>query len=238
MGRLCNPSFLMPLNGRAVVTLRPFFYDRNHRVRKKMKLYSCKMAPNARKLLVYLKEKAIIPDIETVEVDLLSGAQYQPEYQAINPLGKVPVLELDDGSLVTESLSIIEYFEEIYPQPSLTGDCPEERAKIKAIERYIDFEFMGTMGIIAHNMMPLFAKRFTQSPDVIEYGRARQREALEHLEKFIGKGPFVCGEKVSIADITLFVTIESANMLRAYPDPKFQNILRCFENFKKRPVMG
>lgn len=201
-----------------------------------MKLFSCKTAPNARKLLVYLEEKGSIADIETVEIDLMSGEQYQPAYQAINPLGKVPVLELEDGSRITESLSIVEYFEELYPAPSLTGDSPEERAKIKAIERYIDLELMGTMGIIAHHMMPLFAKRSVQSQDAIDYGRARQREALEHLEEFIGTGPFVCGDKLSIADITLFVTLESSPMLKAFPAARYKNILRCFENFKTVPA--
>jgi len=199
-----------------------------------MKLFSNKMAPNARKVSIYLKEKKIAPEFETIEIDLMSGEQYRVEYQMINPLGKVPVLELDDGTYITESLSIIEYFEEIYPDPSLTGDTPEERAKIKAIERFIDFEIMGTMGIIAHNMMPLFSERFKQSQDVIDYGRARQAEALDHLNNFIGERDFVYEDKASIADITLFVTVESAYMLKAHPDPKYNNILRCYEHFSER----
>ena len=200
-----------------------------------MKLYSCGVAPNARKLMVYLKEKKYVPEMEIIEVNLLGGEQYEAEFQAINPLGKVPVLQLDDGSYIPESLSIIEYFEELYPDPSLTGQNPEERAKIKAIERFIDFEIMGTMGIMAHHMMPLFAKRFNQSQAVVDYGRARQREALNYLENFIGDRDFVYGNEVSIADVTLFVTLDSAPMLKAFPDSKYRNILRCYENFKNRP---
>lgn len=199
-----------------------------------MKLYTCKIAPNAKKVRLYLKEKGITPNFEMIEVDLFSGEQNSLEFRAINPLGKVPVLQFDDGSVITESLSIIDYFEEIYPQPSLTGDSPEERAKIKAIERFIDLEIMGMMGVMAHHMMPLFSGRFTQSPDVIKYGRARQAEALDYLDNFIGDRSFVYGDRLSIADITLYVTFETAHIVKAKLNPKYQNILRCYENFSQR----
>ena len=196
-----------------------------------MKLFTCKFAPNAKKVSLYLKEKGITPDFEIIEINLFKGEQNSAQFKEVNPLGKVPVLQLDDGSVITESLSIIEYFEEIYPACSLTGDSPEERAKIKAIERFIDMEVMGMMGVMAHHMMPLFVGRFDQSPEVIKYGRARQAEALDHLEKFIGDRSFVYGDKLTIADITLFVTFETAHMVKAKLDPKYQNIMRCYENF-------
>lgn len=199
-----------------------------------MKLFTCKIAPNAKKVRLYLREKAITPDFEIIEVDLFSGEQNSPQFKVVNPLGKVPVLQLEDGSVITESLSIIDYFEEIYPQPSLMGDSPEERAKIKAIERFIDMEIMGMMGVMAHHMMPLFAGRFDQSQNVVKYGRARQLEALDHLENFIGDRSFVYGDKLSIADITLFVTFETAYMVQAKLDPKYRNILRCYNNFAQR----
>jgi len=172
--------------------------------------------------------------MEIVEINLISGEQYQPKYQAINPLGKVPVLELGDGTFITESLSIIEYFEDIYPENTLTGKTPEDRAKIKALERFIDFEIMATMGIIAHQMMPLFADRFEPSIETINYGRKRQIEAIEHLDKMIGESLFVYGNQLTIADITLFVTFETAYLLKAALNPKYTNINRCLENFSKR----
>lgn len=203
-----------------------------------MKLFTCKFAPNAKKVSLYLKEKGIIPDFEIIEVDLFKGEQNSPQFKAVNPLGKVPVLQLDDGSVIAESLSIIDYFEEIYPAPSLTGDSPEDRAKIKAIERFIDMEIMCMMGVMAHHMMPLFAGRFDQSPDVIKYGLVRQAEALEHLDNFIGDRCFVYGDKLSIADITLFVTFETASMVKAALDPKYQNVMRCYESFSQRVKVG
>ena len=203
-----------------------------------MKLYTCKIAPNARKVTLYLEEKGIIQDVEQVEVNLMAGEQNDPAYRALNPLGKVPVLQLDDGSCITESLSIIEYFEDVYPENPLTGHTGEDRAKIKAIERFIDQEVMGTMGIIAHHKMPLFAERFKPSNDVIEYGMARQAEALDHLESFIGQGPFVMGQHFSLADITLYVTMGSAHLIDAGLDPKYKNISRCLEATHQKIISG
>jgi glutathione S-transferase len=168
----------------------------------------------------------------------MNGEQYNPEFKAINALGKVPVLELDDGTYITESLPIIEYFEELYPANPLIGDTPQDRAKIRSIERYIDMEVMGTMGIMAQNMMPLYADRFNQSPIVVQYGRDRQAMALDHLNKFIGDRSYVYGDKATLADITLFVTLESAFIVDAQIDPKYENITRCYQAFSKHPSVA
>lgn len=199
-----------------------------------MKLFSFKTAPNARKITLYLKEKNIVLPFETVEVDLIAGEQNSQNFKEINPLGKVPVLQLDDGSTIRESLSIIEYFEEIYPEVPMIGETPEERAKIKSIERFIEMEIMSMMGLMAHHMMPLFAGRFKRSQDVIDYARTRQAEAIDYLDDFIGDRSFVYGNKVSIADIGLFVTFETARFLKASVDTKYKNITRCFESYAKR----
>ncbi len=199
-----------------------------------MKLFSFKTAPNARKITIYLNEKGIILPFETVEVDLMVGEQNSQQFKKINPLGKVPVLQLEDGSSIWESLSIIEYFEEIYPEVPMIGENPEERAKIKSVERFIEMEIMAMMGTMAHHMMPLFSGRFKRSQEVIDYARARQAKAMDYLDDFIGDRSFVHGNKVSLADISLFVTFETAHFLKASIDTKYKNITRCFESFAKR----
>ena len=97
-----------------------------------MKLYTFPLAPNPTKVRVYLKEKGL--DIPEQTVDLLAGEQQQPAFQAINPLGGVPVLELDDGTRLCESLAIIEYLEELHPEPPMIGTDPLERARVRALE--------------------------------------------------------------------------------------------------------
>ncbi|WP_321390039.1 glutathione S-transferase family protein [Emcibacter sp.] len=200
-----------------------------------MKFFSFKSAPNVRKVMIYLRERGVETPFETIEVDIMNGEQNTPEFRAINPLGKVPALQLDDGTFVTESLPIVEYFEETLPGGRLMlGDTPEERAKIRSIERYIEMEITGTMGIMAHNMMPIYTVRFGESPEVVEYARRRQAMALDFLDNFIGDRSFVYGDGPTLADISLFVTLESAFLVNAEIEPKYENIIRCYENFSKR----
>jgi len=199
-----------------------------------MKLFLSKIAPSAKKISIYLKEKGIDPDVEFVEINILANEQNSPEYKKINPLGKVPVLQLDDDSCINESLSIIEYFEEIYPQNSMFGETPEKRAKTKAIERFIETEIMSMMAVMAHNIFPLFSKKFNPSAEVIAYCRKRQIDALEYLDNYIGERTFVIGNKVSVADITLFLTFETAHLIDATINPKYKNIIRCLDAFAKR----
>ena len=101
-----------------------------------MKLWTFPPAPNPRKLAVYLAEKGL--DIPVELINLVEGRQNSPEFLAINPKGAVPVLELDDGSRLTESLAIIEYLEELNPDPPMIGTDPLERARVREAERMID----------------------------------------------------------------------------------------------------
>ena len=100
-----------------------------------MKLYMFQVAPNPTRVRLFLVEKAAgdteIP-IEQVSVNLPKGEHRRPEHLARNPLGRLPILELDDGSCFTESLAIIEYLEEMYPKPPLMGSTPLERARVRA----------------------------------------------------------------------------------------------------------
>lgn len=200
-----------------------------------MKLYTYAAAPNHRRIEIYLKEKGLEPPFETVIIDLFKGEQQSPEYLAINPIGKIPSLVTDDGTIIPQSLNIVEYIEELYPEPPMIGATPEERGRVKAIERLIDGEIMGTMGIMAQNMMPLYADRFDQHPACVAYGRRRQELALELLDKIVGDNKFIAGDCPTIADATLFATYEFAFLVDAPLDPKFRNLTRWHKMFAERP---
>ena len=98
-----------------------------------MKLYHYQFAPNPRKVRIYIAEKGFPIDYE--EVDLAKGENRTPEFLAKNPMGSLPVLELDDGNYLTESLAIIEYLEELHPDPPMIGTTPLERARTHELER-------------------------------------------------------------------------------------------------------
>lgn len=199
-----------------------------------MILYTYPASPNGRRIAIYLKEKGLTPPFEEVTIDLLKGDQHNPDYLEKNPLGKVPTLQTDDGVLINQSLSIVEYLEERYPQPAMIGDSPSERARVKALERFIDFEIMGTMGIIAQNTMPLYTERFGASNEVVEYARKRQEMALEQLDQMVGDQLFVAGERPTIADCTLYAIYEFAFMVDRELNPDYPNLYRWHQMFARR----
>ena len=170
-----------------------------------MELYVFPIAPNPTRVRLYLAEKRADggrPELSEVAVDLRSGEQRKPEHLARNPLGRLPVLALDDGSFLTESLAIIEYLEERWPEPPLIGRTPEERARVRELERIAELGVLGPIARIVHSTrsplgLPL-------APELAAHARAALPEALARLDAVLADGrPFLAGERPSIADCTL-----------------------------------
>ena len=158
-----------------------------------MKLYIFQIAPNPTKVRLYLAEKeagGTLLDISQVSVNLPKGEQKTSAHLARNPLGKVPVLELDDGSYLTESLAIIEYLEERYPEPPLIGHTPLERAHVRELERIADLGILLPIARIIHaTNSPL---RLPPNPAVAEQARAMLPGALTLFNERLSDGrPFM-----------------------------------------------
>jgi len=201
-----------------------------------VKLYDSDLPPNPRKLRVYLKEKGI--DVPLVPVDLLTGQNRQPEFLAKNPLGGLPVLELDDGTHLTESLAIIEYFEELHPNPPMIGTTPIERARVREAERICELGVMGTIATIFQNTSPFFAGRLKQSADTADNARTRLEANLRVIDARLAKSKFVAGERPTIADCTLYAALEFATLGEVPIDPAFANVHRWWKAMKARPSAG
>jgi glutathione S-transferase len=198
-----------------------------------MKLYEFPGAPNPRKVHVYIKEKGI--DLTSESIDILSGQNRSPEFLKKNPLGGLPVLELDDGSHLTESLAIMEYLEELHPKPSMLGSTPLERARVREAERICDLGVLGSIGTIFQNTHPFFAQRVKQSADAAENARPRLNNALKVIDDRLAKQKFVAGEKPTIADCTLLAALDFASFAGIEIDPAYRNVHRWYEEFKQRP---
>jgi len=198
-----------------------------------MKAYVFAGAPNPRKLIVYLREKGI--DIPLESVDLLSGANRSPEFLKKNPLGGLPVLELDDGSHLTESLAIIQYLEDLHPTPPMIGTTPVERARVRELERICELGVLSSVGTVFQNSHPFFAGRVKQSPEAADNGRARFATTLKVINERIGARPFVAGERPTIADCTLLAAMGFAEFTGLPVDPGLKNVTRWYEAFQKRP---
>ena len=200
-----------------------------------MKVLDFALAPNPKKLRVYLKEKGL--DLPIEQVDVMSGQNRTPEFLSrVNPLGGLPVLELDDGSHLTESLAIIEYLEDLHPTPPMLGATPLERARVRETERIADLGGLLQVGTIFQNTSPFFAGRVKQSAEAAENARGRLAATLQVLDAKTGAKKFLCGDRPTIADCTLFAASEFANFAGATIDfGALPNLARWYETFKQRP---
>lgn len=199
-----------------------------------MKIYDYRGAPNPKKVRIYLAEKGIEVPFEAV--DIPSGETRKPPFLAKNPLGGLPVLELDDGTCHPESLAIIEYFEELHPDPPMIGATPEERLRVRGLERICDQGVLNRVGAIVANSHPFFAGRVEQSPVIVERSRGFLNNSLRYLDDRVGDSPFIAGDRPTIADCTLCAALYFAHVMDVKVDlAEYSNLARWHEAFKERP---
>jgi glutathione S-transferase len=196
-----------------------------------VKLYYFPIAPNPTKVRIYLAEKGI--EVEQILVNLVKGEQRSPEHLARNPFGSLPVLELDDGSHLTESLAIIELFEELYPDPPMIGTDPFERARVRSLERIADLGVLIPVARIIHATRSPIG--LPPVPEIAEAARRSLPKALEILDAAIGDRPFLAGEVPSIADCTLFAAFGFARFGEVEIEPVYRNLARWSADFGQRP---
>lgn len=177
-----------------------------------MKLYVFPPAPNAAKVLLYLAEKAAAGceiKLERISVNLMEGGHRDPEYLARNPFGTVPTLVTEDGTCLHESLSIIEYLEERFPEPSLWGTDLESRALGRQIERICEQGAMINIARIVHTTQSPLG--LPARPELAKYFRGRMPSSLDFLEGLLKDGrPFLAGEAVTVGDCTLAAGLQFA----------------------------
>ena len=165
-----------------------------------MKLYNG-MSPSGLRVSVFLAEKGL--DIPTTSINVLEGETRTPEFLAINSLGEVPVLELEDGQIITESLAICRYFEILHPEPSLMGQSAAEQAHIEMWSRRIELQILSVVGSIGLHEIPLFADKIQQFPNYAASQRRVFPKKLAWLDKEMSDGrSFVAGNDFTVADIT------------------------------------
>ena len=198
-----------------------------------MKLHDFVGAPNPKKVRVYLAEKGIT--IPPQPVNIVTGENRAPEFLKRNPLGGLPVLELDDGSHLTESLAIIEYLEELHPSPPMIGTTPLERARVREIERICELGVLNAVATVFQNSHPFMAGRIKQSADAADMARTRLANTLRVLDTALAGRRFVAGDRPTIADCTLLAALEFAEFAGVPLDPAYANVARWYTAFKERP---
>ena len=184
-------------------------------------------------MLIYLREKGI--SIELVLVNLRKGDQREPVHLSRNPTGALPVLELDSGEFITESLPIIEYLEELYPEPMMIGPDALSRAKIRAYERQVEVGILNPIARFVHaTNSPL---GLPARPEIAAAESKRLPPVLARVDARIGSSPFAAGEAPSIVDCTLFAGLQFGEMFGVGLRDGYANIRRWRDAFKQRPSM-
>ena len=195
-----------------------------------MKLYMFPPAPNPARVLAYIREKGL--DIELVLVDFFKGEQRSAEHLARSPAGVVPVLELADGTCLTESLPIMEYLEELYPEPPLIGTDALSRAQTRVAERDIELNVLQPIGRYVHaTNSPL---KQPPNPALAAYELERLPSGLNRVNERLAGNEFVMGERPTIADCTLLGAVNFGNAWGYEIEPRYSNLLDWFNRFALR----
>jgi glutathione S-transferase len=209
-----------------------------------MKLYDYAGAPSPRKVRYFVAEKQLT--IPTVEIDLRVKAQQAPEFLAKNPGGTVPVLELDDGTCLTESLAICRYLEGVQPEPNLLGADAKEQALVLMWNDIITFD--GYLGLqeALRNGHPAFKGRalggpvsYEQIPALAERGKQRSDAFFDRLDTRLEARRFVATDRFTYADIVGYVTLEFApRALRTDPTERRPHLKRWRDEIAARPAIA
>lgn len=199
-----------------------------------MKLYNHPVAPNPRRVRIFAAEKGI--PLTLVDLDVLAGACRTPEFLAKNSSGGVPVLELDDGSCLSESVAICRYLEGTHPEPDLLGRDLREQVEVERWNRRMELELFNAIARTISNTSPIFAGRYKQFPEYGESQRATVHVRLERMDRELDGHRFVAGDRFSIADITALVAIDIAGRLGNIAiAPELANLTRWHKTVSSRP---
>ncbi|MGI9382637.1 MAG: glutathione S-transferase [Methyloligellaceae bacterium] len=199
-----------------------------------MKIIEDGRAPNPRRVRIFLAEKGI--EVPYEQIDIMELDHKKEDYTALNPLQRVPVLVLDDGITLSETMAICRYFEALQPDPPLMGRAPLEQAVIEMWQRRMELNLFFCIAQTFRHLHP--AMSGLEQPQVAAWGEAnrpRALEALDLLDRQLGEGPYVAGDAYSVADITALVAIDFMKPARIERPPELANLARWYDEVSARP---
>ncbi|WP_075996689.1 glutathione S-transferase family protein [Salaquimonas pukyongi] len=191
-------------------------------------------APNPRRVQIFLKEKSI--EIERVQYDINALEQKSQAFTRLNPMQTLPVLELDDGTAIGETVAICRYFEETVPEPNLMGQTPLEKAQIEMWQRRAELSFLLPVAFAFRHLHPGASK--IEPVQIEEWGRINQQRAVRFmgiLDKELASRDYVAGSRFTIADITTFVACQFMKPARIAMDAAHRNLAGWFARIGERP---
>jgi glutathione S-transferase len=199
-----------------------------------MKFYDTPLAPNPRRVRVFLAEKGI--DIPRVTIDLGKMEQKSETYAAINPRMRTPALELDDGSVICESVAICRYIEALHPEPNLFGRTAKEIGEIEMWGRRAELNLLATIASAFRHLHPAMAAM--EVPQVKEWGevnKGRIIDELAFLDRHLKGRDFVCCDRFTNADITAMIGVDFLRPTRVAVPEDLVDLKRWHAAMQARP---
>jgi glutathione S-transferase len=199
-----------------------------------MKILETRTAPNPRRVRIFLAEKGLSVPFE--EMDMMKGALKTPEFTQLNKFQRVPVLILDDGTSIAETMAICRYFEETNPEPALFGKGAKQRALVEMWNRRMELGLLFSVAQAFRHLHPAAAA--LEVPQVAAWGEAnkpRAQEVLQFMDEELGKRRFVAGDDYSVADITALVAVDFARVARIQRPEGAKNLDRWHQEVSTRP---
>jgi glutathione S-transferase len=198
-----------------------------------MRLYDGGKAPNPRRVRIFLAEKGMQVPIEPI--DLASLQHKSAEFTALNPLQRVPVLVLDDGTVITESIAICRYFEGLRPEPPLFGRGATEEALVEMWNRRVELNLYQAVSAVFRHLHPAMKELESQVPEWGEANRPRVFEFLALLDHELKDRMFVAGDHYTVADITALVAVDFMRPAKLIMPEEFVNLRRWHAQVGERP---
>ena len=208
-----------------------------------MKFYDCETAPSPRRVRIFAAEKGL--DLVTQQVDLRNGEQLGDTFRQINPDCTVPVLELDDGTCLTEVIAICQFLESQNPQPPLLGRDDAERARVTMWNAKVEQLGLAATRDIFRNKAKGMSGRalpgplaFEQIPGLVDRGLRQYDYFMRRLDTQLTGNEFIAGDIVSVADISAFVAIEFAGWSKLHIPDELQHLMRWYRAVRERPAFS
>lgn len=202
------------------------------------KLYLTRMAPNPRKVIILLQAKGIdiddIDDIDVIDIDMTKGEHLTEEFRKINPLQLLPVLVLQDGTVLNDSQAICEYLDRVYGERSVMGNDVVQRAQVCSIRRTAEFEVLYNFMLAFQHSHPSKAKRVDQVPEFADKSIKRAEKVLPYFNDILKDKDYLVGDQLSYADIVFYIGLDFGRLLKFDPTAHGEGIARYYNSMNER----
>jgi glutathione S-transferase len=199
-----------------------------------MILHDLSAGMHPRRVRIFMAEKGL--SIERREVDAAGGANAMPDFLRLNPLGKLPVLELDDGSAIAESLAICRYLEASHPQPPLMGKTPQASAHTEMWTLRMDHELSQPIALAFMHSSDFYRGRVEQVPEVASWARNRALQTMAWLDGELAERSHIAGDNYTLADIVAQCACVLGKAVGLRIPPEMTYLSRWFTQVSARPT--